>query len=92
MCSRIAGSPDTVGLFYYAGHGVQTNGKNYLVPVDARLNAASDLEFIAMDLDLVLRVTVRFQAVLSLRPFRLGGAVRQPSAAHAVRALQAIAA
>ena len=29
---------------------------------------------------------VRFQAVLPLRPFRLGGAVRQPSAAHAVRA------
>ena len=44
-----------VGLFYYGGHGIQVSGKNYLVPVDARLNAASDLDFIAMDLDLVLR-------------------------------------
>src|SRR5262245_18024550 len=24
-----------VGLFYYAGHGVQSNGRNYLIPVDA---------------------------------------------------------
>jgi uncharacterized caspase-like protein len=26
-----------VGLFYYAGHGVQSNGKNYLIPVDAEI-------------------------------------------------------
>jgi hypothetical protein len=26
--------PDTVGLFYYAGHGVQIDGENYLIPVD----------------------------------------------------------
>jgi Caspase domain/Domain of unknown function (DUF4189)/Putative peptidoglycan binding domain len=44
-----------VGLFYYGGHGIQVSGKNYLVPVDAKLNAASDLDFVAMDLDLVLR-------------------------------------
>ncbi len=31
---RRAGS-DAVGLFYYAGHGVQHDGRNYLVPVDA---------------------------------------------------------
>ena len=30
--------PGGVGLFYYAGHGVQVNGENYLVPVSARLN------------------------------------------------------
>jgi uncharacterized caspase-like protein len=44
-----------VGLFYYGGHGIQVSGKNYLVPIDAKLNAASDLDFVAMDLDLVLR-------------------------------------
>jgi uncharacterized caspase-like protein len=44
-----------VGLFYYGGHGIQVSGKNYLVPIDAKLSAASDLDFIAMDLDLVLR-------------------------------------
>ncbi len=44
-----------VGLFYYGGHGIQVSGKNYLVPIDAKLNATSDLDFVAMDLDLVLR-------------------------------------
>jgi hypothetical protein len=44
-----------VGLFYYGGHGIQVSGKNYLVPIDAKLNATSDLDFIAMDLDVVLR-------------------------------------
>ncbi len=44
-----------VGLFFYAGHGLQVSGKNYLVPVDAKLNALSDLDFGAMDLDVVLR-------------------------------------
>jgi formylglycine-generating enzyme required for sulfatase activity/uncharacterized caspase-like protein len=34
-----------VGLFYYAGHGLQVEGKNYLVPVDARLEAAADVDF-----------------------------------------------
>lgn len=27
-----------VGLFYYAGHGVQLRGENYLIPVDARID------------------------------------------------------
>ncbi|WP_280800179.1 caspase family protein [Mesorhizobium sp. LNHC229A00] len=27
-----------VGLFYYAGHGLQVEGRNYIVPVDARLD------------------------------------------------------
>jgi hypothetical protein len=26
---------DTTGLFYYAGHGIQSRGRNYLLPVDA---------------------------------------------------------
>ena len=28
------------GLFYYAGHGVQVDGRNYILPVDARLDGA----------------------------------------------------
>jgi uncharacterized caspase-like protein len=30
-----------VGLFFYAGHGLQVGGQNYLVPIDARLTTAS---------------------------------------------------
>jgi hypothetical protein len=42
FAARIASSPDT-WLFYYAGHGIQTNGKNYLVPVDAAIATEADL-------------------------------------------------
>jgi hypothetical protein len=50
---RLSGAQ--VGLFYYGGHGLQVSGKNYLIPVDAKLNTASDLDFGAIDIDLVLR-------------------------------------
>jgi uncharacterized caspase-like protein len=42
-----------VGLFFYAGHGVQVSGHNYLVPVDAKLSTASALDFEMVRLDLV---------------------------------------
>lgn len=44
-----------VGLFYYAGHGLQVNGTNYLAPVDASLKAEADLDFEAVPLNLVMR-------------------------------------
>jgi len=34
-----------VGLFYYAGHGVQVNGSNYIIPVDASLYMEQDVEY-----------------------------------------------
>ncbi|GIL01982.1 MAG: hypothetical protein BroJett030_18810 [Alphaproteobacteria bacterium] len=34
-----------VALFFYAGHGMEVAGENYLVPVDAALESASDLSF-----------------------------------------------
>src|SRR6185369_3175952 len=37
-----AGSEGT-GLFFYAGHGVQVQGENYLIPVDAKLKRAADV-------------------------------------------------
>ncbi len=42
------------GLFYFAGHGLQVNGRNYLVPVDARLEAEQDAKYKCMDAGLVL--------------------------------------
>jgi len=32
-----------VGLFYFAGHGVQVAGENYIVPIDARIRRAEDV-------------------------------------------------
>ncbi|HXF53202.1 MAG TPA: caspase family protein, partial [Hyphomicrobiaceae bacterium] len=48
-----------VGLFFYAGHGLQVNGRNYLVPVDAKLGDASGLDFELIPLDLVQRTMER---------------------------------
>ena len=35
-------------MFFYAGHGLQVSGRNYLVPVDARLQNERDLDFEAV--------------------------------------------
>ena len=43
-----------VGFFYYAGHGVQSRGRNYLLPVGAQLDSESDLEFESVDASMVL--------------------------------------
>lgn len=43
-----------IALFYYAGHGLQVKGKNYLIPVDAALESSLDLEFEAVPMNLVL--------------------------------------
>ena len=44
-----------VALLFYAGHGLQVSGKNYLVPVDAKLQVERDLDFEAISLDFVLK-------------------------------------
>ncbi|MBN9070293.1 MAG: caspase family protein [Rhizobiales bacterium] len=40
---RAAGSAD-VALFFYAGHGLQVNGQNYLVPVDAMVEYEAEVD------------------------------------------------
>ena len=34
-----------VGLFYFAGHGVQVAGENYIVPIGARISREQDVRF-----------------------------------------------
>jgi len=36
---------DAVGFVYYAGHGIQAQGENYMIPVDARIEDSIDVEF-----------------------------------------------
>jgi uncharacterized caspase-like protein len=43
-----------VGLFYYAGHGVQVQGVNYLVPVGSKVSSESDAKFECVDAGRVL--------------------------------------
>ncbi len=42
-----------VALVFYAGHGLQVHGRNYLVPIDGKLEQETDLAFEAVPLDLV---------------------------------------
>jgi hypothetical protein len=43
--ARIAArGPKTVAMIYYAGHGVQLAGENYLLPVDAKISTPADLD------------------------------------------------
>jgi hypothetical protein len=44
-----------VGLFYYAGHGVQVRGANYLIPVSANPTKEADVDFQMLDANAVLR-------------------------------------
>ncbi|MEL7130635.1 MAG: caspase family protein, partial [Pseudomonadota bacterium] len=37
-----AAGPSAIGLFYYAGHGMQVNGKNHLIPVNTRARFRED--------------------------------------------------
>ena len=43
-----------VGLFYFAGHGVQVNGINYLLPIDADIRDQSDIPYEAIDAGRIL--------------------------------------
>ncbi|WP_429809434.1 caspase family protein [Ensifer sp. B1-9] len=48
-----------VSLFFYAGHGLQVNGVNYMIPVDAQLRSNNDLDFEALPIELVLSAMER---------------------------------
>lgn len=48
------GGESAVGLFYYAGHGVQSFGSNYLLPVDVSLSDPADLDLMAVEARSVL--------------------------------------
>ena len=46
-----------MALVFYAGHGMEMDGVNYLVPVDAQLESDTDVEYETVQLDRVLRAT-----------------------------------
>ncbi len=49
-------SNNSVALFYYAGHGIQNEKFNYLVPVSAQLSDSSELKYKAVNLNQLLDV------------------------------------
>lgn len=52
--NELANSKTSVGFFYYAGHGVQRDGTNYLIPVNADIPAAAFLSGRADSLQSIL--------------------------------------
>jgi uncharacterized caspase-like protein len=36
--------PDSIGLFYYAGHAIQVKGQNYLIPIDAAVRSEAEVD------------------------------------------------
>jgi hypothetical protein len=54
--------PDfNIALFYYAGHGNQVDGKNYLIPTDAILEKPGDCKFEAIEVNLIVDEFERYQ-------------------------------
>ena len=54
-----AASASEVAVVFYAGHGIEVDQRNFLVPVDARLASDQDVEFEAVPLELVSRAVER---------------------------------
>lgn len=44
-----------VALLYYAGHAVQVDGRNLIIPIDANIKNEADLDFQSIPLNLILR-------------------------------------
>ena len=54
-----AAAASEVAVVFYAGHGLEVDRRNFLVPVDARLVSDQDVEFETVPLELVLRAVER---------------------------------
>jgi uncharacterized caspase-like protein len=55
-----------VGLFYFAGHGVQLRGDNYLIPVGAEIDSEAEAEDLAISANFVLRTMEESQVPVSI--------------------------
>jgi hypothetical protein len=55
FADRVAAKgPDTVALVFYAGHGLQIDGENYLIPIDIDVKREADIPIQAVRLDDIL--------------------------------------
>ena len=51
---KLKNSNESYGFFYYAGHGVQSNGENYLIPVNSNIPTENYLKARAISLQVIL--------------------------------------
>ena len=76
-----------IGMFFYAGHGMQVNGENYLVPVDGVFEDPSDLEFKAVSMD---AVTQQMKYDVAVRVVVLDACRDNPLSRSLARSLSAV--
>jgi uncharacterized caspase-like protein len=74
-----------IGLFFYAGHGMQLNGNNYLIPVGARLEDEVSVHFELIALDEIQRALQRSDGV---RILILDACRNNPLAAELARSMR----
>lgn len=74
----------SVAFIYYAGHGIEFGGRNYLIPVDAALVRDRDIETEAIPLDSVVSVS---EGAKRLRIIVLDACRNNPFAAKMTRSL-----
>jgi uncharacterized caspase-like protein len=55
--ARAASTADVVAI-YYAGHGIEVENQNFLIPVDAKLTAAEDIEYETVPLRLLMKSVI----------------------------------
>ena len=55
----LAASASEMAVVFYVGHGIEVGRRNFLIPVDARLQSGADVEFEAVPLDLLSRAVER---------------------------------
>ena len=63
---RASLTPGSVALFFYAGHGLQIKGTNYLPAVDAEINSEDDVPMQSIDLNRVLDILAESKTRLNL--------------------------
>jgi uncharacterized caspase-like protein len=57
---------DGVGLFYYSGHGIQVDGENYILPLNAQIEDEDDVRIEAVEMYLVLNYMRKARSRLNL--------------------------
>ena len=60
-----------VALFYFAGHGLQVKGRNYLVPVDADIAREDEVPYRSLDVNEVLDKMDSARTAINLMPNKL---------------------
>lgn len=60
--TRQLSQKDVVGLFFFAGHGIEVNRRNYLIPVDANIQNEADVEYESIDAGRFFFASSRSQA------------------------------